>query len=349
MKAKVEVDTAKENVRTPVKVQGGNVLVIGDLHFSSSYEGQHIDYTYECYTNMERIAAIVKAEKPSCIIFLGDLMGVSERQIKDRQFLMRVIMFFNYLNEKTKGRVYSVKGNHDFGDFTDFDMLIGLGLCKNPKYVDYFGKNGLEIRFHLVNYGDEKKPLELSKEEDCASDVVLGHAEYYIDGVTNWYSAKNGLEVSQLKNFCGVSLIFSGHIHTPSDEVLYANMYDGSTVGLFYPGSPSRTAERFDDCWYIIFKYSEDEDQSDYEAKLFGLESADKVFYPKETIINEEGYSEEDEQKNNADKLTEIVREIMESRLTAGDIEHQINIIPGADQETKDMAIDYYRKAVKGE
>ena len=305
---------------------------------------------------MENIMSIVTKEKASAVIFLGDLVGVNEKNIKDRQFLMRTQNFLTVLNQLTKGNVFSVKGNHDMGDFTDFDFFEGLGYIKNPKYIDYYGRkpgstedDGLEIRFHLVNYGDERKPLKLSDDSDCASNVVLGHCDYYIEGVTNWYSAGSNVELDKLDNFQGVSLVFSGHIHTPSDEMLFTNLRNGDSIGLFFLGSPARVADRFDDCWYLAFEYSKaddiDEWSTSYDSLYMGLEPADEVFYPKEDFIDYD--SEEALRENESAKLTDIVKEIMESRIMSGDINRQIDIIPGVSQEVKGIAKEYLEKATK--
>ena len=331
-------------------IHGGKILVFGDLHISSSFSGQHKNYQYECYQNMERIMEIVGKEKASAVIFLGDLVGVNEKNIRDRQFLMRTQNFFRLLNQATNGNVFSVKGNHDMGDFTDFDFFEGLGYIKNPKYINYYGRkpgksvdDGLEIRFHLVNYGDEHKALKLSRDGDCASNVVLGHCDYYIEGVTNWYSKGNDVELAKLDNFQGVSLVFSGHIHLPSDEMLYATLRNGETIGLFYLGSPSRVAERFDDCWYLSFEYTKSDDGEDwstaYNSLFMGLEPANDVFYDKEDFIDDE--SEEAIRENESAKLTDIVKEIMDSRIMSGDLYHQIEIIPGVSEEVKGLAKKY--------
>lgn len=330
--------------RKSYTVCDGNIFVFGDLHLSSSYEGQHIDYLLDCYKNMDIISEIVSDGKPSAVVFLGDIVGVRERNIRDRQFLMRVIMFFECLNGVTGGNVFSVKGNHDIGDFSDFDFFVGLGLIKNPEYLDYYAGESHEIRFHFVNYGSEKCSLSLAED---ASNVVFGHSDYFIEGVTNWYSAKSGVELATLDNMCGVVLVVSGHIHIPSDEILYTTLKDGGSVGLFYPGSPSRTAERFDDCWYLVFSY-EDGDGTNYEAKLMGIPKAADVFHPKEDFIGEDGDGDGD-QGENSPELVSIVQEIIESRITSGDIENQIRVIPGASDETKELAIQYYRLAVNGE
>lgn len=337
------------------EIHGGNIIVIGDLHLSSSFRGSHKDYTYECYENLQKIQDIVSKENASAVIFLGDIVSVGEKNIRDRQFLTRVISFFLMLNKLTDGNVYAVRGNHDCGDQSDFDMLMGIGCIKNPKYIDYFGRkpdssedDGLEVRFHLVNYGDEDKSLVITTEDNPASDVVLGHAEYYIDGVTNWYSKGHSTEVSSLSNFQGVSLIVSGHIHDPSDEVLYTTLKDGSSIGLFYPGAPGRVKERYNDCWYLIFQYVEGDSPEDwstsYDARFFGLQPAKDVYFADEEIIGTEEQEEKAEQARKSESLTEIVREIMEGRITSGDLYAQIDLVPSS-AESKQIAKKYLEMA----
>lgn len=334
-------------------IHGGKILVFGDLHISSSFSGQHKNYQYECYKNMDIIISLIEKENAKSVIFLGDLVGVNEKNIRDRQFLMRTQNFLSTVNKLTNGNVFSVKGNHDMGDFTDFDFFEGLGYIKNPEYIDYYGRkpgsnkdDNLEIRFHLVNYGEERKKLKLSNPEDCASDIVLGHSDYYIEGVTNWYSGGKNIELGSLDNFKGVSLVFSGHIHNPSDEILYTNLNDGSSIGLFYVGSPARVVERFDNCWYLIFNYTKLEDDewgTMFDSSLMGLDPADEVFYPKEDFIEED--SEEAERIHKSSKLTDIVKEIIDGRIMSGDLNHQIDIMPGVSDEVKKIAKDYLEKA----
>ena len=327
------------------KVYGGEIQIYGDLHLSCIYEGQHINYTKECYHNMDNIIKKVRDSKASAVFLLGDVIGVNERNTRDRQFLMRIYLFFQTLNELTGGNVFAVKGNHDKGDFSDFDFFIGIGLLKNPSYVDYYGSNdedSLEVRFHFINYGEETRELEMNIEDDY-SNVVLGHADYTIDGVTNWYQHKGGVNLSRLTNFAGVDLVISGHIHNPSEEILTTTIKGQYPIGLFYTGSPSRTAERFNDCWYMKFEF--DGESTKYDAELFGLSPADEVFYPKEDIINE-GDEDELDLARESESLTNIVKEIMEGRMTNGDLFAQVRAVPGANDEVKNIACSYLQKAI---
>lgn len=336
-------NSLKDSIERSVEeVRGGEILIFGDLHLSSTFEGSHKEYIEECFSNIYRIVDIAKVQKPSCIIFLGDIVGVRERVLKERRFLKEVIRFFQILNSITNGNVYSVKGNHDIGDFTDFDLLLGLGLLKNPKYIDYIGEDSLEVRFHIVNYGEEKKTLSLAS---GGSNVVLAHADIQIPGVTTWYYSKNGHILSSMKNWSGVDLVIAGHIHTPSTEISYTTL-DGASVGLFYPGSPSRVAERFDDCWYLSFKYSKEEKTTNYDAKLFGLAKASEVFYPKEE--KEEVDDDIAIEEERRESLKKILKEVMEERLMTGNIVNQIDLIPNASPKAKSLAKDYLQRAIDG-
>lgn len=336
------------------KIFGGKIHIYGDLHLSCTYEGQHIDYTLDSYKTMDNILSKVKKDRPSAVVLLGDIIGVNERNLKDRQFLLRVILFFRTMNELTNNNVFAVKGNHDNGDFSDFDFFLGMGLLKNPSYIDYYGcsekeysegkTDALEVRFHFVNYGEENR--ELVKEDgDEFSHVVLGHNDYLIDGVTNWYQHKNGVHLARLENFAGVDLVVSGHIHNPSDEIHTTIIKGEHTIGLFYPGSPARTAERYDDCWYLTFEF--DGDSTVYDSHLMGLDPVSVVFHPKESFIDVN--LEDEEYVDNSKALTDIVKEILEGRMTSGDIFNQVRAVPGASEEVKELACKYLQRAIDRE
>jgi DNA repair exonuclease SbcCD nuclease subunit len=318
----------------------GNLLIFGDLHLSCVYSGSHKDYTYESYLLMDNIIEKVKQEKADCVIFLGDLIGVSERNIKDHQFLMRVLLFFRTLNELTDGQVYSVKGNHDKGDFSDFDLLVGFGLLKTPDRLDYYGTSH-EIRFHLVDYGDEKKELEYAE----VSNVVLAHNDFTVEGFSDWYQHRNGVSLQGLKNWSEVDLVIAGHLHTPSEGVINA-MIGAKSVGLLYTGSPSRTSERFDDCFYVKFDYTEEDDTTNYDIFMMGLPPWKDVFYVDEEVEVEDVVSEE--RREASESLTEIVKEIMSGRITKGDLISQVEVVPYATDEVKQLAVSYLRKAIDG-
>lgn len=331
-------------------IKNKNVLVFGDMHISSTFQGQHRDYQKECLDNMDSIVEKVKKHKPCAVFFLGDLIGVKEVNVRSREFLLEVILFFKKLNHLTNGNVYSVKGNHDFGSMSDFDFLVGLGLIKNCDDVDLVvddgGKEKKEVRFHIVNYGDFTRKLNFEGDEGC-SHVVLAHQDFHIEGAEDWYkTTKERLDIDKMKNFRGVDLVLSGHIHAPSSEILYGQ----EGIGLFYLGSPARVTERYDDCWYVLFSYDDVEKSTNYHALSFGLEPARDVFYPledfKEELTEEELFELEEQEAKNK-RLKDIVNEIIEGRLTEGNLFEQIKKVPFAEDKVKELASDYLRKAIE--
>lgn len=331
--------------RKAYRVNGGKILLFGDLHLSSTFHGKHKNYLYESYETMEKIQTIVSEEKPSAVFFAGDIIGVNERNIKDRQFLMRVVLFFSSLYNITKGNVYAVRGNHDIGAFSDFDFLVGLGYIRTPQYVDYFVNGNKELRFHFVNYGEELMPLHT--EDEDFDHVVIGHGDYYIEGETTWYggSKSERLEVKTLKSFNGVSFIFSGHIHLPSKDILFTNLPNGEQVGVFYMGSVTRVAEKYDACWYITFRYDEELASSTYDANLINLTPYKDIYYEDEEFVNSE---DEEEQEKRTEALKEIIDEIFSSRLATGDLFSQIDRLPAARENCKELAKSYLRLAIDG-
>ena len=78
-----------------------------------------------------------------------------------------------------------------------------------------------------------------------------------------------------------------------------------------------------------------------------GIQNAEEVFYPKEDFELEE--EEASEAEIQSEKLTNLVKEIIESRIMSGDIVNQIMINPAADDKTKKLAVEYYQMAERGE
>lgn len=322
----------------------GKMLIFGDLHLDPYFMGMHKDYEATCRRVMSKIISIAKKEKAGSVVFAGDFIGVNSKNIVDKRFLMSVIQFIETLSTMTRGNVYVVKGNHDMGDFTDFDFLVGLGYIKNPKYIDFVNDKGVcEVRFHIVNYGEERERLNLAQ---SASNVVIGHNDYFIDGVTTWYSkSKSSVELCTLSNFEGVDFVLSGHIHEPSDEFFYTRLPSGSDIGVFYMGNPTRVAERFEDCWYMRFEYLSSEESTNYECKFIGLIPIEEEFFKEEDYNYESKEEKEKEQERNR-VIEEVINEVMESRLAVGNLFDQVERLPGS-EAAKKLAKEYLEKAME--
>lgn len=334
-------------------VQGGAVLVFGDLHLSSKYQGKHIDYMGNCIRVMMMIMEIAANEKKknglAAIILLGDVFGVKERNLDDNpRFKSLVITFFQALNRLTNDNVYSVRGNHDFGDYPEFNQFELLGLIKNPDWVDYQFEGGDQLRFHIMNYGNEDMDIPLIKNNEGsedASDVVLAHNDFYVDGVTTWYAhGDKVINLSTKRNFIGVELLVVGHIHNPSPEKHMVSIYDQHQLALEYPGCPTRVSQRYDDCYYMRFYAGpETGGQTEVERQYYGLWPAKEEFL--KDSDDEIYIPVSQDEMTRRERLQDIMETIRSGQFYNGDPRSQLLNFPGASQEARELARDYYDKA----
>lgn len=324
------------------------IVVFGDTHLSAIFQGNHIDYQEECLDSMARMIEIVRKHKPVAVVLLGDLVGVSERSIRDKRFLLEVTVWLQTLNNLTNGNVFIVRGNHDIGDFPDFEFFKGIGLIKTPTEVDHYIDDVLMVRYHFVGYGEEKRPLRYEGVEDGVHQIVFGHNDYSISGVTNWYYSKDGVEMSTLGNFRHVSWVISGHIHQPSPAI-YSQSIEGNTVNLFYPGAVNRVnaSETYRDCFYYQLFYNDDEGAFDYEVTPFGLRPPSEVFMEVVDTKSEEEILSEKEKEEANKRLADILNEAMTYKLFSGNLIEQVDRIPQATDEVKAIAKRYLQSAIE--
>lgn len=331
------------------KVVGSGVLIVGDLHVSDkAVVGKHKNYLKNCFDCLTKIRARVWETKPCAVVFLGDLVGTSERNIKSREVLAMFCKFFKDISQYSK--IFCVRGNHDAGDYPEFQFLSELGLFETASssdgFFDYFGSEDQiepEIRFHLVDFGSERKDLQLAEGE--TSNVVLAHNNFIISGVTNWYQDHDGLELSTLDNFEGVFMVVAGHIHYPSPELVTTEMSCGGQCSLFYAGCPTRPAERYENCWFVEFKYDSDSKCTNYDAVEFPLPALEDTFYMDDEFV-EEMTEEQIADIERTEALREVLDEIMACRISSGDLVQQVKNVPNATQEAKDVAVHYLQIAL---
>lgn len=332
-------------------VVGGEVLIIGDLHFSDVYKGKHKSYLENCFWVLSQINKKIEATKPKAIVLLGDIIGWTETNIKDRQVLSMFLKILKNWNEYCP--VYAVRGNHDIKGYPDFLLLSELGLIITSEecdgYFDYFGTADAtvpEVRFHLVDYNSETRSLDLCTDENC-SNIVLGHANYNINGITTWYYVPDGIELGMMQNFCGVDMVISGHIHAPSPEIYATQMPDGGSCMLFYAGCPTRPikdANMYDSCWYVRVGYNSNTNSTDINTDEFRLKPAKEIFYEDEEFVDDKS-EEEVEDELRREKLTEILGDLLKYRMQSGDPMHQIDMIPHGSPEAKAIAKQYLQTA----
>ena len=335
-------------------VVGGKVLIVGDLHISDVYKGRHASYINTCMRTLIAIDKQVKESGASVLVISGDIVGVSERNIRNREMFSVLCKWFKSFKDNGI-RVIVVRGNHDFGEYPDFQFLVDLGLVETSQtlngYFDYYGVSGQsvpEIRFHLVDYGMENRQLDICEGE--TTNIAITHNNFTIQGVTTWYQTHDGIELANQGNFAGVYMVINGHIHVPSPEIAFTDAVWGQPIGLFVLGCPTRPAfEKYTSCWYMEFAYSDEEKSTSFNAIPFELLPLEEEYIMDENYLEDKEVSEddiaEDERKRN---LKEVFSDIMSCRISGGDLTGQIRRIPNASEVAKDTAIKYLQKAMSG-
>ena len=330
-------------------IVGGEILFIGDLHISDVFTGKHKNYLANCFGILGELTKIIETKKPSLVVLLGDIVGWTETNIKDRQVLSGFCKVLRQWNNVAP--VYAVRGNHDIKGYPDFLFLNELGLITTSEqigdYFDYYGFDGQEIpeaRYHIVDYGNEERVLDYAEN---TSNIVLGHNNYTIDGVTNWYQSHDGKEINMLKSFSNVDMIISGHIHNPSPEIYSTQLSSGKMCMLIYPGCPTRPIKdknMYTSCWLVSMKYRSETGDTGIDTEEFKLPSLEDTFYADDTFITDK--SEEDiEEEIRKDALKEILSDTLKYRITTGDPMEQVDNIPNASDEAKSVAKDYLQLA----
>lgn len=322
---------------------GERVLVFGDTHFSAIYTGSHIDYTDNCMKVMERILTLAeeanKEKGLAAVIFLGDVFGVKERNIHSTPLHMVLTSFFQRLNALSRNNVYSVRGNHDFGEHPDFNLYERLGFIKNPDYIDFNIGDETQLRFHIMNYGNEDKKIKLHPE----GNIVLAHNDFSIPGVTDWHGGQ-GIDATMMYNLKGIDALISGHIHNPSKQAETFSIGDGSgdLINFFYPGCPTRVSERYDDCFYCVFDF--EDGLVEFSAEPFGLWPASEEFHEKGTVDENEGIDPVDQMQH--ERLEEILEMLRTNQVFGGEITDQIKNIPGVPDRVKEKALETYQSVL---
>lgn len=326
-----------------------NLLIVGDLHIDDTYTGRHKNYLSTCLRTIQQIDERVRETKSGCLVLMGDIVGVSARNIRSREVLSILCKWFQSLKERGV-RIIAVRGNHDFGDYPDFQFLVELGLIETSQtlggYFDYYGEEcntEPEVRFHLVDYGMENRKLDIYYGGQV-TNIALTHNNFTIQGVTNWYQQHDGIELANQSNFNGIYMVINGHIHAPSPEIAQTDAVWGQTVYLFDLGCPTRPAfEKYTSCWFMEFTY--DNKQTNFNAVPFELVPLEEEYFLEEDV-SELVVEDNVDEKQRRENLQEILGEIMSCRITSGDLESQIRRIPNASEDAKELAVSYLNQAI---
>lgn len=326
------------------------VMVIGDLHISDHFKGQHIDYLQNCIEVLDQITEEIRRRQPTHVILTGDIIGVTERTFRQLDTLFYFVKLLNEWNRLTNDNLYSARGNHDMGSsLTAFEYLVGTGVIKHVPHVDA----GM-FRIHLMDYGDVHRALDIPPEDELdVYHIAVTHTDIRVAGQTHWmdgFSSSDTVELSSLKNLEGVQMVFGGHIHTPSETVARTSIGD-SECAILYLGNPTRVKKERN-IWNHYFLgllesgYSGD-DTATMDTITMKLRPAEEIFRIKEASELEEKL-DESKPLLDADMLMDVLKNFNDYDMRADvSYKEQVKIQGGGDERAIAIAMQYIEAAEK--
>lgn len=188
----------------PNAFNGLRIVQISDLHLGS-------------WTTKEPIYEVIKTVndlKPDIIFFTGDLVNFSTKEAFKYESALKTL--------KAKYGIYTVLGNHDYGDYVnwptpeakeknmqqlyDFYKRIGWKLLRNENHILRLRKEKLAI-LGVENWGDNPRfpqkgnlKQSLYGTENIRTKLLLSHDPSHFDKIVS-------------KDFPEIDVTFSGHTH----------------------------------------------------------------------------------------------------------------------------------------
>lgn len=312
------------------------ILFIGDLHITDAYVATHNDYWQECVDFITKITSDLQDNSITHLIFTGDIVGLREKNFKQRDSLMFFMMALKKWNELTNGNVYSVIGNHDIGGrTTDFDLFENVGLIKTSRTLGHNYVDIDNLRVHLINYGDEYKEITLGN----GDNIAVTHADIQVTGKTTWwYPSAVRFELDSMTNWKGIEMIIAGHIHNPSIKMVSTDI-EGKNCDLFYPGCPMRP--RKGDNWNVVYGVLCNTSNEKTAVDIVAFKLPEGVFT--QTTDDIDTAEVESMEVTRVEELAAILNTLSQYKLNSDDdIEGQIKRFSGIDTEAMNLALEYY-------
>jgi predicted phosphodiesterase len=211
------------------------ILIVGDLHLSSSNRGRHHNYPEYSLGILKDITRICKESSITHLIDLGDLTYGNFRL----GYRRRVEEVFNEQYNLVNGNRYTLYGNHDVDSsgISEHDYYThDRGLLKLADEID----PAPNLRFHFVPEG-EANTRELSI-LDGAINIVLGH-DYFVFANSKMPNYGDVRLIEQMPQWYGTDMAILGHIHEHHELVGEILNTDGESKAykVLYPGAPGIT------------------------------------------------------------------------------------------------------------
>jgi predicted MPP superfamily phosphohydrolase len=209
----------------PKNFEGFKIVQLSDIHAGSFFSK----------TAVERGVQMVNNLKADAVFFTGDLVNNVSGEMDDWKEVFSKI-------QAPRG-VYSVLGNHDYGDYVGWDSpqakqdnlkrLIGIHkemgwdilinehrlLEKEGEHIAIVGIENWGAKGHFPKYGDMPKAMKGT--EQVAVRLLLSHDP------SHW-------EAQVLKEYPGISAMFAGHTHGMQFGVERDNGFKWSPVQYMY-------------------------------------------------------------------------------------------------------------------
>lgn len=320
------------------------------MHFDDMFQGRHIDYWENVMEVVSRVQDIMLDEKPDFVIIAGDLVGVRRGQatLKNRNALLYLAQFL-----KSLPNCIVLKGNHDYAEVSDYEFLSELGVFRSTKQIrgviEFTNpESNIPCYIHCVDYGQENDHIEIYKD---AYNIGVMHNEFYVAGKEQQFNSQGAIELSSKKNFFGLDMILSGHIHTPTQGMInfkFQDNYDSGFINLGCPTRPSH-GELYNQVWYVVLEYDKLEGRNEtdlgFRQEAFNLRPHEEVFRPDEFLEDHED-DIDDFTGIQKGKLEEILGNMVTTNMGSDDFFKQIDAITLVSDDAKDTAKRYLRKAM---
>ncbi|PHE64204.1 phosphatidylglycerophosphatase [Bacillus toyonensis] len=331
-----------------LKISGSRVLVLGDIHADDTFQGRHYNYWENVVEVSNRIINIVEEEKPDLVIIAGDLVGVKRgvSTIKDRNALLYLAKFLMSLPN-----CVVLKGNHDYNEVSDYEFLSEMCAFKSTSQIGGVVEFTHPLAetpcyFHCIDYGQENELITIYEN---AYNIGIGHNEFFVEGQEQQYHGEHAIELRSKRNFFGLDMLLSGHIHTPSINFIPFSFQDGFESAFLNLGCPTRPShgELYDQVWYVAFDFNKVEGTNlcelGYRTEVFKLRLYTEIFRPKSDFIEEVQSDEAEDPFTGVQKgkLEEIIGSMVTTNMGSDDFLAQVDRVLLVDDDVKNMAKKY--------
>ena len=216
----------------PTSFNGLKIVQISDIHTGSFTSTEHLEKAIE----------IILEQKPDVIFFTGDIVNDKASELEGFTETFRKI--------KAPLGVYSTLGNHDYGDYVQWESAIAKqeNLDKICKAHNEYGWKLLNNQHHIIEKGQDKIAIlgvenwggnlrfpkygkineAHSGTENSAVKLLLSHDPSHWDGQIN-------------KEYKDIDVMFSGHTH-------------GMQFGIEIPGFKWSPSQYFYKQWAGLYQ-----------------------------------------------------------------------------------------------